>query len=349
MDLLIIDDNKPFAEAMAGFLRNQGLKVDCCFSTDQALQRNDETGPRIVLASHSLPGSGSLKVATHFSARYPVGTAVFLLSSARITAGLQRQANEAGARGFIRKTSGPRTLYERLVSELKALGPAPRPAVATSVPVAAEPAAPPASSSEGTSAATEPAAPKPAAERPRTRSTTAMKGDRNRQILQALHKIRRRNSEPAAPDAQEAAPTPSASASADPLPIGGGGAADDGEKHFNEGLVLLEYDNYRAAAKQFGQAWSLNPNKPHYLAYKARAQYLAGGAVPDPKGDLADDFRLAMTLDPACAPAHRFLGEIYLDAGQMEKARDSFIKALKLSPDDADLRKLIGKAKAPRA
>jgi type IV pilus assembly protein PilF len=61
--------------------------------------------------------------------------------------------------------------------------------------------------------------------------------------------------------------------------------------------------------------------------------YLERGNV----GVALEELRVATTADPSYAPAHSILGLVYMDLREQELAAQSFERALRLAPNDADI------------
>jgi CheY-like chemotaxis protein len=314
MDVLIVDDNEALAAALASYMESKGLTTSTLGDIHGALRAVESEPPRLLLVSQTLPGGGGLEIARRVQALSGPKPTVLLLTSVRPTSSLRRDVEAAGAGGIVRKTMGPRAIHERVVAVLRDLG---------------------------------------------TRRTGPAGEPRgiNPEVLEALKATKKRS--PASPSTVGFDVAPSFDPGASDRPRGtpapprpdsrANGPKDDAERAFREGLVILKYNDHKAAQRRFAEAWSRDATSPRYLAWKAWCEYLLAGRPADPQDSLADDMRLVITLDPSCAEGHRFLGEIYADAGEMDRARDCLRVALKLAPDDPESRKAMNRVRRNRS
>ena len=101
------------------------------------------------------------------------------------------------------------------------------------------------------------------------------------------------------------------------------------EAHAALGMVKSHYDyDFPGAQREFLKAIELNPNYANAYLYYAGA-YLA------PMGRHAEaiaEMKKALQLDPLSLPLNNLMGNIYLDAGQNEKAYQQFQHTIDLDP-----------------
>ncbi|KAF0160268.1 MAG: hypothetical protein FD159_75 [Syntrophaceae bacterium] len=99
---------------------------------------------------------------------------------------------------------------------------------------------------------------------------------------------------------------------------------DQADVYLKKGMALLEAGQYIGALKELLEADKNAPNDPvinYYLGIAYHGRGLRDMAM--------ERFQTAIFLKKDYSEAHNYLGAIYLDMGQWEKAIDSFDKALK--------------------
>ncbi len=99
---------------------------------------------------------------------------------------------------------------------------------------------------------------------------------------------------------------------------------DQADIYLKKGMALLEAGQYLGALKELLEADKYAPNDP-VINYYLGIAYLGRGLR-----DMAmERFQKAVSLKKDYSEAHNYIGTMYMDMGQWEKAIDSFDKALK--------------------
>lgn len=98
---------------------------------------------------------------------------------------------------------------------------------------------------------------------------------------------------------------------------------DQADVYLKKGMALLEAGQYLGALKELLEADKNAPNDP-VINYHLGIAYLGRGLR-----DMAmERFQKAVSLKKDYSEAHNYIGTMYMDMGQWEKAIDSFDKAL---------------------
>ncbi|MFH0899174.1 MAG: DnaJ domain-containing protein [Pseudomonadota bacterium] len=108
------------------------------------------------------------------------------------------------------------------------------------------------------------------------------------------------------------------------------------EEHFRKGEMALRRQHFPLAVEEFKQAFVLNPDEAEHHAYYAWALYCA---APDKKRAIPEVRKLlqkAVSLDEKCAKGHFYLGCIYNQNDEPDRAYSCFQKALHINPGDVD-------------
>lgn len=99
---------------------------------------------------------------------------------------------------------------------------------------------------------------------------------------------------------------------------------DQADVYLKKGMSLIEAGQYIGALKELSEADKNAPNDPEINYYLGVAYHGRG------LRDMAmERFQKAIALRKDYSEAHNYLGAIYMDMGQWEKAIDSFDNALK--------------------
>jgi tetratricopeptide (TPR) repeat protein/CheY-like chemotaxis protein len=100
------------------------------------------------------------------------------------------------------------------------------------------------------------------------------------------------------------------------------------EPVFQEGLVAYERGDYKEAQKHFERAIDLQPETAEYYAYMGSAFYLGGNTSDSAGEQKAMAFlKKAISLNPRYDLAYLFLGRVYRDRGNSDRAEELFEKA----------------------
>ena len=117
------------------------------------------------------------------------------------------------------------------------------------------------------------------------------------------------------------------------------------EQYFNQGITLVNQENYQQAIEQFTRALSLNPNHANAYVNRAFAQMELGEYQ-----QAIDDFKEAIRLNPNHVDAHQHLNNAknrlvyqYFNQGinlvnkeNCQQAIEQFTRALTLNPNHTD-------------
>lgn len=114
----------------------------------------------------------------------------------------------------------------------------------------------------------------------------------------------------------------------------------DPELHFIAGVALLEQHRIQGARDHFRQAIALDPRRPDFHLYLARA--CASSQDYDAALDAAG--HAERLLPPDNAPGFDTLGVVLVQCHAYERAADAFRRAVRLAPADAGLRFNLGTA-----
>ena len=315
--VLIVDDNRELARSLKRHLASKGIEAVTEAGLEDALSRLSEDQPRVVLAAAGASGGKGMELARRIRDLPGDRPQVLILSTARPTARLGREAKAAGAVGVVPRLAGPRVVADRLRPLLRA--PAggtpgkPLPGVAV-VPVAS-----------GPDLTLTPMA---------GRTVTPIK----QEVMDALSSVPRRTPVPGAgPHADDYLFDPSLESGPDPS---GSGAtsSSDADFHHQRGRYHLLNGDHQAALSELSRAKALDSTNPVHQAYWAHAKRLSMPGRPDPDGNLADTLRMARMMDPNLVEPHLFLGLLLEDASRPQDARDCFQQVLKLQPGHAEAR-----------
>jgi tetratricopeptide (TPR) repeat protein len=126
----------------------------------------------------------------------------------------------------------------------------------------------------------------------------------------------------------------------------------EAERHFRQGLALLEQSAFPGALRSFTQACERNGEEPEYHLLEAWTQYLL--AKDDEARSLARAKVVAcaertLARDREAVRAHAILGQIALAGGELDTAERHFRAVLRVAPEDRGaLRglRLVGRRRA---
>jgi cytochrome c-type biogenesis protein CcmH/NrfG len=99
---------------------------------------------------------------------------------------------------------------------------------------------------------------------------------------------------------------------------------------FLQGEVYMRKRDFAAAVSAFQRAVELSPNEGEHLAMLAWARLSAGLATLT---TIKPDLVQAVAKSPRCARAHCYLGMVYKDEGELDKAQSSLRRAVELDPN----------------
>lgn len=112
MHILLVDDHAVVRQGYASLLRAllPEARVSEAATGEQALERVQEEVPHLVIMDFGLPGISGLEATRRLRARLPQLRVLFFSMHDELA--LVRQALDAGACGYLTKTSAPQTLID---------------------------------------------------------------------------------------------------------------------------------------------------------------------------------------------------------------------------------------------
>ncbi|KAG7199762.1 hypothetical protein KM043_000429 [Ampulex compressa] len=110
-------------------------------------------------------------------------------------------------------------------------------------------------------------------------------------------------------------------------------AKAEAEKLKNEGNDLLTACRYHEAVTNYTKAIQLDGRNAAYYHNRAVAHYRLGNYHKS-----IGDCQSALSIDPSYGKAYGRLGLAYIDLGRNKEARDCYLKALELEPDNESYR-----------
>ena len=297
--VLIIDENRGVAEPLQRYLAEQGVDAAVVADAEAAVEAATAHRPRVALVASTLGGGAPALIRRLREVPQGDRIEVLILSTARPTARLQKEAREAGAAGLIPKLQGPRAVYDRVRRLLPA-----RPTRAAGPPVVPV--------------------------RPDGRGGGGVKPE----VAAALASTPKRaaSSRPGIDDLMWDPTLGAAGHEARGMT-----PAQTGP-HVERGLMHAQSGNFEKAAAEFSHAKSMDPSNPIPQAWWAHCKRLTAGRKPDPDGDLADTLKMVTIMAPDLVEGHLFLGLLYEHAQRPQRARACFQEALRLKPGHAEAR-----------
>jgi curved DNA-binding protein CbpA len=136
---------------------------------------------------------------------------------------------------------------------------------------------------------------------------------------------------PAAPVAEEPAPTPTAAHEAKVS------IAERAEQEFKEGYAALESGQKKLALSLFASAANAVPKEARYRAFYGRVL----AEHEDTRRAAEAELQTAVKLDPKNAEYRVLLAELYRDLGFMLRARGEAERALAAAPDNRKAQDLL--------
>jgi len=108
------------------------------------------------------------------------------------------------------------------------------------------------------------------------------------------------------------------------------------EEHFRKGEMALRRQLFSLAEKEFKTALELNPDEGEHHAMSAWATWCNADNKEAIASEVKKGLNKAIELNPKCAPAFYYLGQLYKHMGDEIRAMASFQKVLNQSPGHVD-------------
>jgi tetratricopeptide (TPR) repeat protein len=108
------------------------------------------------------------------------------------------------------------------------------------------------------------------------------------------------------------------------------------EEHFRKGEMALRRQLYSLAEKEFKIALELNPEEGEHHAMAAWAAWCNAENKEAIASSVKKELNRAIELNPKCAPAFYYLGQLYKHMGDEIRAMASFQKVLNQTPGHVD-------------
>ncbi len=115
-------------------------------------------------------------------------------------------------------------------------------------------------------------------------------------------------------------------------------------KHMERGNTYFDQGKFNEAVIEYKNVIQTDPKDP-VAHYKLAQSYLALGGLPNLQRGFAEMSK-AVEFDPELYEAQIKLGELYLLAGDVKKAKEKAELALELEPESAEGQVLLGKTHA---
>jgi curved DNA-binding protein CbpA len=106
----------------------------------------------------------------------------------------------------------------------------------------------------------------------------------------------------------------------------------EAELEFKRGQALLTQRNYPEASAKLAEALKINPGESAYIGAYAWARYLASEDKNGIVHDLIEDLRRAIDTNSSIAENYYYLGSIYKNRDEIQKAEQNYEKALQTNP-----------------
>jgi DNA-binding response OmpR family regulator len=114
--VLVVDDERPLVELVAGYLRREGYTVHAAYDGEQALELFDRVSPDVLVLDLMLPGIDGLEVARRVRAR---SDAYLVMLTARSEEVDRIVGLRIGADDYVTKPFSPRELVARVQAMLR--------------------------------------------------------------------------------------------------------------------------------------------------------------------------------------------------------------------------------------
>ena len=106
----------------------------------------------------------------------------------------------------------------------------------------------------------------------------------------------------------------------------------EAEVEFKKGQALLSQRNYNEAIINLGEALKMNPEESAYIGAYAWASYLTSEDKDPTTQGLIEDLKKAIDLNAGIAENYYYLGSIYKNNYEMDKAEQNYEKAVEIDP-----------------
>ena len=118
------------------------------------------------------------------------------------------------------------------------------------------------------------------------------------------------------------------------------------ETRVDEGLAELGRKRYRQALACFEEALKLNPNDPLIRTYRAWARYRANHSSAEAAQAAKKELRGALSAQENLPEAYRYMGQVALEHGDLDKALRWLNTCLEWSSNDVEATRLLRLARS---
>src|SRR5664279_3757499 len=114
MRVLIVDDNASMRDLLTALLSSQGYEVVGSLEDGNGIKEAvRKLSPQIICLDYELPGRDGLDILREINSDHPEIDVLFI--TATEGRGIERQAADAGAAGFLRKPFGQKQVIDELL------------------------------------------------------------------------------------------------------------------------------------------------------------------------------------------------------------------------------------------
>jgi len=111
------------------------------------------------------------------------------------------------------------------------------------------------------------------------------------------------------------------------------------QSSLQEGIKMLENENYKGALDQFNTIAKADPKNADIYYYIGEVSYLQDNAAEAEKA-----YRKGLSINSNCAKCKIGIGKLLLDQGKTEEAQENFDSAIRLDKKNAEIYALVGDA-----
>lgn len=118
------------------------------------------------------------------------------------------------------------------------------------------------------------------------------------------------------------------------------------EAKIDEGLALLGNKRWGEAEQAFREAIDLNKDQPLTWVYHAWARYRRMGSTPEALVSVRKIFERALAVQENLPEAYFYLGQMYFQQDDLQRAIPLFQRCVERAPDNVDAQRLLRLARS---